>query len=216
GAGGPLLSERTWHGSGGGFSTSLSLPAWQQGIDMTSNQGSPTRRNIPDVALVSENIFLIANNGVQYGIVGTSASAPLWAGFTALINQQEEINGNPPVGFLDPILYAIGKGSNYVWCFHDITTGNNTNSSSPTKFFAVPGYDLCTGWGTPNGSNLINALLAPPDALRISPILTLIISGPSGGPFTPASQSYSLTNIGPSSLSWSLVSTSAWLNASSL
>ncbi|HYG33346.1 MAG TPA: immunoglobulin domain-containing protein, partial [Clostridia bacterium] len=74
-----------------------------------------------------------------------------------------------PVGFLNPALYAIGKGSNYLTCFHDITTGNNTNRLSPERFFAVPGYDLCTGWGTPTGSNLINALAPPPS----TPILVV-------------------------------------------
>ena len=80
---------------------------------------------------------------------GTSCAAPLWAAFTALVNQQAAAASQPPVGFLNPALYAIGKGANYTTCFHDITTGNNTWSGSPNLFFAVPGYDLCTGWGTP-------------------------------------------------------------------
>ena len=65
----------------------------------------------------------------------------------------------PPVGFLNPTVYAIGKGANFTSDFHDTTTGNNYWPSSPTKFAAVTGYDLCTGWGTPAGSNLVNALL---------------------------------------------------------
>ena len=83
------------------------------------------------------------------------------AGFTALVNQQAAASGKSPVGFLNPVLYAIGEGSGYNSAFHDITTGNNTSASSPSKFFAVAGYDLCTGWGTPTGSNLINALVTP-------------------------------------------------------
>ena len=78
---------------------------------------------------------------------GTSLAAPLWAGFMALVNQQAAANGQPPIGFVNPALYAIGKSTNYHSCFHDITTGSNTNSSSPTKYQAVAGYDLCTGWG---------------------------------------------------------------------
>ena len=78
--------------------------------------------------------------------------------FAALVNQQAAANGRPSVGFINPAIYAIGQGSGYTPAFHDITTGNNTNSASPTNFFAVPGYDLCTGWGSPAGSNLINAL----------------------------------------------------------
>jgi hypothetical protein len=69
------------------------------------------------------------------------------------------LGGHAPMGFLNPALYAIGKSNaNYASIFHDITTGNNFSSSSPDKYSAVPGYDLCTGWGTPNGTNLINTL----------------------------------------------------------
>src|SRR5207248_5918019 len=92
-------------------------------------------------------------------------------------------------------------------------TGNNTNSSSPTKFFAVPGYDLCTGWGTPNGSNLINTL-APFNALRVSPATGFGSSGQPAGPFTPAMQVFLLTNAGGASLNWTLANTSEWLNVS--
>ena len=56
---------------------------------------------------------------------GTSCAAPLWAGFTALLNQQAALAGIPTVGFLNPAIYAIGKGPNYTADFHDITTGNN-------------------------------------------------------------------------------------------
>jgi hypothetical protein len=62
----------------------------------------------------------------------------------------------------------MGLSAAYTNGFRDITNGNNTWSESPTNFYAVPGFDLCTGWGTPNGSNLVN-LLAPPDPLQISP-----------------------------------------------
>ena len=82
----------------------------------------------------------------------------------ALVNQQAVATGKPPIGFMNPAIYAIGTGSNYISytsAFHDITTGDNTSSSSPTKFYAVAGYDLCTGWGTPAGQNLINALADP-------------------------------------------------------
>jgi uncharacterized repeat protein (TIGR01451 family) len=64
------------------------------------------------------------------------------------------------VGFINPALYAIAAGPNYTSCFHDTKTGNNTWSGSPNLFFAVTGYDLCTGLGTPNGTNLIFALAA--------------------------------------------------------
>jgi hypothetical protein len=78
-----------------------------------------------------------------------------------LVNQQAAAVGNPPAGFINPAVYALGKGAGYTNCFHDLTTGNNYWNSSPANFSAVTGYDLCTGWGTPNGTNLINALAMP-------------------------------------------------------
>jgi hypothetical protein len=201
-------------GSGGGVSTSYSIPSWQQGINMVTNQGSTTMRNIPDVAMTANGIFVVANNGQQdTGVGGTSAAAPLWAGFIALANQQAALLGKSAVGFLNPAIYAIGKGPNYTAAFHDITTGNNTNASSANKYFAVPGYDLCTGWGTPAGQSLINALVSP-DALGIVPAGGFAASGLAGGPFSPSSQNFFLTNSSASPLTWSLINTSAWLNAS--
>ena len=142
---------------------------------------------------------------------GTSASAPLWAGFAALVSQQAAAAGVSGPGFLNPALYAIGQGAGYAAAFHNITTGNNTNSKSPNKFFAVPGYDLCTGWGTPAGSNLIAALLAPGDALVISPGTGLAFEGPPAGPFHPSNQNCLLTNTGGSSLDWTVLNSAPWL-----
>jgi uncharacterized repeat protein (TIGR03803 family) len=215
GPGGAWSSETTWAGSGGGISTTFPIPVWQQGVSMSANQGSTTMRNIPDVSCLADIlIWLIADNGNQGAIGGSSASTPLWAGFTALANQQAAANGKPTVGFINPAIYAIGQGSGYTLAFHDITTGNNTNAASPTNFFAVPGYDLCTGWGSPTGSNLINALVSPPDALNIIPATNFIASGAAGGPFSPAGQTLVLTNIGTNSLGWTLAGNSSWLNAS--
>ncbi len=53
---------------------------------------------------------------------------------------------------------SLGQGANYHSDLHDVTSGNNFNSSSPSLFSAVTGYDLTTGWGSPNGQSLINAL----------------------------------------------------------
>jgi hypothetical protein len=136
------------------------------------NGGSATGRNYPDVAAVA-NKFLGYTNQSWGCLSGTSFSSPLWAGFVALVNEQAEANGYPPVGFLNPALYAIGFGpiSVYTNCFHDVTVGNNRHDPSCTDpnvtgcsgttngFDAVAGYDLCTGWGTPNGAQLINALV---------------------------------------------------------
>ncbi|HEY5912090.1 MAG TPA: immunoglobulin domain-containing protein, partial [Verrucomicrobiae bacterium] len=164
------VSEKAWNwagtssgsgATGGGVSTVWPIPAWQQGVDMTTNQGSTTMRNIPDVAMVADKVFSIANNGQQMSVGGTSVAAPLWAAFMALVNQQAAYSGQSAVGFLNPAVYALGQSASYTSAFHDVTTGNNTNSASPTRFYARGGYDLCTGWGTPAGRALINAL-APP------------------------------------------------------
>ena len=209
--------------SGGGVSLAYAIPPWQQGISMTANQGSTTMRNVPDVAMVANNINIVWGNDYGFDLLacwtgrtgGTSLAAPLWAGLLALANQQAAANGQPPVGFANPALYAIGKSTSYQSCFHDITTGSNTNSSSPTKYQAVAGYDLCTGWGTPNGDNLIPALLSPPlDNLRIAPPLGFTSQGRSGGPFSATTQTYTLTNTGSTPLTWSLVNTSSWLTVS--
>ncbi len=219
GPGGAWVSETVWNwgggtGSSGGISTVNAIPSWQQGINMTTNQGSTTMRNIPDVALTADNIWVAYGNGQSGDFGGTSCATPLWAGLTALANQLALANGEPIVGFLNPAVYAMGKGSNvvsYTALFHDITTGNNENSKSPTKFTAVPGYDLCTGWGTPAGTNLLTAL-ALPEPLRIALLSSEIISGPVGGPFSPAAVTYTLTDGGAGPLNWSLVNTSSWLN----
>ena len=161
GGGGPWQSETTWIGSSGGVSTKFGIPAWQEGINMQLNQGSTTMRNVPDVSIIADTVLFFAyRNGLTGTIGGTSAAAPLWAGFTALVNQQAASQGRSPAGFINPAVYALGKGlySTYSSCFHDITTGNNFNSSSPTKYAATSGYDLCTGWGTPRGLATINFL----------------------------------------------------------
>jgi len=162
GPGGSRISESAWNrgdgtGTGGGISTQYPIPPWQAGIDMSACQGSTSMRNVPDVAMVAESIY-VRVDGNDMTVGGTSCAAPLWAGFTALINQQAANLHQPPVGFLNPLLSTLTAEPAYSSFFYDITTGNNTNSSSPTSFFAVAGYDLCTGWGVPTGQSLINAL----------------------------------------------------------
>jgi hypothetical protein len=223
-SGGNWSSETVWNwgydsnadgyvGSSGGISSYYSIPSWQTNIDMTTNHGSTTMRNIPDVALTADNIYVYYNNGHKATFGGTSCAAPLWAGFTALVNQQAVAGGRPVVGFINPAIYAIGKSTNYTADFHDITTGDNTWSSSPTNFYAVPGYDLCTGWGTPAGQSLIDALTGR-NTLGITPTNGFTASGLAGGPFSITAQVFSLTNTGTASLGWSLINTASWLNAS--
>jgi subtilase family serine protease len=195
GAGGSWVSEEVWNwynsdtgtnGSTGGISTTGTIPSWQAPVSMANNQGSTRMRNIPDVALTADNVYVIAHDGSTssgFEVGGTSCAAPLWAAFTALVNEQGAINQRSSVGFLNPALYALGLGSSYAATFHDITTGNNTNLSSSNKFYAVAGYDLCTGWGTPNGTNLINALAPPatnvssPPAISTPPSNIVAVAG---------------------------------------
>ncbi len=221
---GPWVSETVWNwgvefgedgvGSSGGISTSYPIPTWQQAVNMAAMGGSTTMRNIPDVALTADNVYVIADSGTEYpGTGGTSCASPLWAAFTALVNQQAAANGQPPVGFLNPALYLIGTELDYASDFQDITTGHNEWIGSPAQFVAVAGYDLCTGWGTPTGSNLVNVLARPLDTLRIRPVTGFTASGPVGGPFNITSQSYALSNAGTTTLSWSLLNPSAWLSA---
>jgi subtilase family serine protease len=171
GAGGTWLSETAWNseggGSGGGISPDgIALPSWQAGVANTSNGGSTTLRNEPDVAMEGDfdNYLCSTGYGCGGGAAGTSFAAPRWAGFMALVNQQAVEAGTAPlggVGSINPQLYAIGAGSNYSSDLHDIVAGNNDTAGQPVWFNAVTGYDLVTGWGSPNGQNLIDALAGP-------------------------------------------------------
>ena len=151
------LSEVAWPGSGGGIMTNEYVPPFQQGmqVDGVGGGGSIKNRLVPDVAMVAANTYIIANNGVPTSVAGTSISTPLWAGYTSLINQDSLSIGQPPMGFLNPALYAIARGAGYLNNFHDITSGNNG------VFAAQPGYDLVTGWGSPK-VKLIATLNPPP------------------------------------------------------
>ncbi|MDE1853441.1 MAG: S53 family peptidase [Thaumarchaeota archaeon] len=121
-------------------------------------------RTIPDVsydAAVSGGVlvftsFLGAN--IWFIAGGTSAGSPQWAAIFALVNQERASKGEGPLGFANPALYSIGESSIYTSNFHDITTGNNTLVGSTVGFSAGPGYDLGSGWGTPNVANLVSSL----------------------------------------------------------
>jgi subtilase family serine protease len=224
GPGGAWSSETVWNwglrngsyvGSSGGISSYYTIPSWQTGVSMTANKGSTANRNIPDVALTADNVYVRYGNGTSGTFGGTSCAAPLWAGLCALMNQQGVSAGRPALGFINPAIYSLGKGAGFGASFHDITSGDNTSSSSPSQFYAVTGYDLCTGWGTPAGQSLITALAGLPDALGISPTIGFNATGTAGGPFNGTSTSFQLTNAGASSFTWSVTSTSTWLQVSS-
>ncbi len=172
GPGGRWASETVWN-DGGGWATgggpspwyvgqnppdtNFAIPDYQVGMDVSLCGGSTVGRNCPDVAMVARDVLICYHDGAVGGGGGTSASSPLWAGYCALINQQAAGLGLPSVGFLNPMLYSIGRsdGGLYSACFHDVTTGNNSTHNDPTHYQAVQGYDLCTGWGSPAGANLI-------------------------------------------------------------
>ena len=171
GSAGPWLSETGWSDSGGGFLSTSSrgfpIPPWQQlpGVITAANQGSTSYRNAPDIAAESDFDNTTVNNGTFtccYG--GTSFAAPRWAGFIALVNQQSVANGRGTVGFLNPQIYSMGVSPAATTDFHDITSGLNRPVSGPGNGFnAVAGYDLVTGWGSPN-AGLVSALAGPAPA----------------------------------------------------
>ena len=168
GAGGAWSSETAWAqqseggASAGGYISGTAIPNWQQtsGVITASNAGSTTLRNSPDVAAEASFNSSTADNGqFQTGYGGTSFAAPRWAGYLALVNQQAVANGNGTIGFINPTLYTLGLSSKFTTDFHDVTSGNNKpTEGSGSGFNAVTGYDLVTGWGSPNGANLLTAL----------------------------------------------------------
>lgn len=184
-AGGAWKSETAWADSGGGISPdSIKIPSWQQlsGVINSSNKGSTTLRNGPDVSANANFTFYVCADQTtctanEYG--GTSFAAPMWAGYIALVNQQLAENGESTIGFINPTIYSQNVTSQYSTDFHDITSGTSGS------FSAVTGYDLVTGWGSPNGSGLINALAGgtttqPGFSLSASPGSVSIAQGASG------------------------------------
>ncbi|MGC1418109.1 MAG: protease pro-enzyme activation domain-containing protein [Candidatus Acidiferrum sp.] len=184
GAGGAWKSETAWVDSGGGVSPdSIAIPSWQQlaGVINSSNKGSTTLRNGPDVSANANFTFYVCADQTtctanDYG--GTSFAAPMWAGYIALVNQQLAANGEPTIGFIDPTIYSQSVTSSYGTEFHDITNGTSGSYS------AVTGYDLVTGWGSPNGTGLINALAptstTPDFTISASPGSVSVVQGGNG------------------------------------
>jgi kumamolisin len=183
-AAGAWQSETAWVDSGGGISPdSIAIPSWQQlsGVINSSNKGSTTLRNGPDVSANANFTYYVCADQTtctanEYG--GTSFAAPLWAGYIALANQQAVANGKPTLGFINQALYSIGVSSSYDTDFHDITSGTSGSYS------AVTGYDLVTGWGSMNGANLINALVGtsptPNFTISASPTPVSVVQGSNG------------------------------------
>jgi kumamolisin len=145
-----------WGTTGGGVSDFFNLPSYQNGakVPASINNGR-VGRGVPDV---SANASLNAGySGIFIGGAaqignGTSASAPLWAALIAVINAALGHN----VGFVNPYLYSLGSEA-----FRDIVprTGPADNSNGGVAGYpAGPGWDACTGWGSPNGTALLIGL----------------------------------------------------------
>jgi subtilase family serine protease len=154
GAGGPWESETAWSESGGGVAPAgFLIPKYQQapGIITKANGGSLTYRNCPDVAMeANTDNYICFDGSCAEGWGGTSFAAPRWAAYLALINQQRVANGKAVAGFINARIYALGLGPRYTILFHDITSGSNG------EYSAVTGYDLVTGWGSPNGAGVFD------------------------------------------------------------
>ena len=164
---GSVANEKVWSGSGGGTSTFFSRPAFQTGNGVPAG----AFRLTPDISSAADpgTGCLIIKNGQQIQIGGTSWSAPVWAGFCALINEARTNTGKGPAGLLGPQLYPLIGTAN----FQDITSGSNG------LFSATAGYDECTGIGTPNVANLINTLSGS-GAFVSGPTIAF---SPASGPF---------------------------------
>ena len=151
--GNTIVNEQVWNegknsATGGGVSAFFGLPNYQgtAGVPLSVNNQFKGR-GVPDVAGDADPAtgYAVRVDGQEFVIGGTSAVAPLWAGLVALINQQT----GRRVGFLNPLIYGSLVGTN---SFNDIAAGNNGAYKSKS------GWDPCTGWGSPNGTNLLHAL----------------------------------------------------------
>jgi kumamolisin len=157
-AGARRQSETVWNdqaqgggATGGGVSTAFPVPAWQQGLSGLPAAKGGGGRGVPDVAgdASPETGYQVFFDGQSQVLGGTSAVAPLWAALLALANQQlAEARAGRRVGLAQPALYKAGNA------FFDVTEGSNGD------FSAGPGWDPCTGLGSPDGAAVIAALSA--------------------------------------------------------
>jgi subtilase family serine protease len=179
-AGGPWASETAWSSSGGGISPDdIGIPSWQVAAAAGCASCSQVYRNGPDVSGNANYTYYVcadqeACTANEYG--GTSFATPMWAAYIALANEQAVTNTGKTIGFINPTLYTTGLGSSYDANFHDITSGSN-------GFSATVGYDLVTGWGSPNGPTLITTLGGSSANFTIAtkPTTVSIAEGSTGG-----------------------------------
>jgi kumamolisin len=151
-------------GTGGGVSQIVARPSWQTGTGVGGQGVNPQFREVPDIAAdadpASGTIVISAGAGsngdpsAKTSGGGTSLAAPMWAGFTALMDSYLEQHGGRALGFLNPALYDLANHPSSFPPFHDVTLGNND------YYVATPGYDMVTGWGSPDVAYLTQDLLA--------------------------------------------------------
>jgi Pro-kumamolisin, activation domain/Putative Ig domain len=175
---GPRPSETTYNDAaggagGGGISKAWTMPGYQSGAPAVLNvinahsSGAPCAaptgdcREIPDVSADASDLspYAIEIAGGWHQFWGTSAAAPTWAAYTALVNASSACHGTA-VGFANPLLYALAANDDGN-AFNDVTTGTNDLSGGQGGLFpAGAGYDMATGLGTPNGGVLAQDLCA--------------------------------------------------------
>jgi subtilase family serine protease len=157
-------AEVAWSGSGGGVSSYVSQPTWQNSLVKSL---STTKRVVPDISYNSSPnsgyyVYMSANSqtgsvGGWYGVGGTSAASPQIAGMIAVLNAKR-VNVNKSINTsIQTLLYSniASVAGNYSVDFKDITSGSNGNCSTCSS---KTGYDAVTGLGTPNANYLINYL----------------------------------------------------------
>ena len=164
--------------SGGGISAAWDMPAWQSGNGVTSgfSSGAPCGnrsgdcREVPDVAASGDpsHGIVIVWNGSWQSVGGTSAAVVVWASVVALVDEAiapgtaDCASASPcarGLGLLNPVLYRSAP------CparpFNDVTVGTNDFTDNPDGAYpARAGYDMATGWGSPNAPGLLTAVQA--------------------------------------------------------
>jgi kumamolisin len=168
GVGGTLIStdaqghwaaEEAWddsalsQGGTGGVSRLEARPSWQVGPGISSLRGAG-HRLVPDVSADADpdsGVAVVIDGQSNKG-GGTSQAAPIWAGFTVLMDDYLQHQGGHPIGALNPVVYRIAQADEQR-AFHDITLGGDAVD------FAKPGYDLVTGLGSPMIDNLVQDVL---------------------------------------------------------
>lgn len=165
---GAWASEATWAGSGGGLSCFWPTPSWQ--ARSVSHGETRGMRAIPDVAMHADPQpgYEVVIGGQTVTVGGTSCAAPLFAAIATMAEAARAASGLGPLGFAAPRLYAIAASPQTQEAFHDIVSGCNDGAKAGAGdpatpgFWALPGYDRATGWGSPVGDKLVPALAARP------------------------------------------------------